>query len=133
VTAWRRPGPYVAYPDDRAADILATLAIEEVGLDAAAWSLASRYLLDGKLSRDRLRRIRGWTAMRQARLVEAGFWRIEADEIVLVGYLAYNHDKATIRKIRDARSAVATDAVAGRQRDSDGMWIGSDEPDTDPA
>ena len=77
MTSWRRAGPFVAYPNDRAVAIRGSgIDMAVVALDVIAWSESSVYLLNGRLPIERMRRMNGWTAARQASLVSAGYWRI---------------------------------------------------------
>src|SRR5437667_7592998 len=119
---WRRPAPFVAYPDGRAPEILGSPAHPALGLDVAAWCESSRYQLDGRLPLDRVRRIRGWTADRQAALVAVGFWRLRNGSVELVDYLRFNRTRAVIRRTRKARSDAAADAAAGRSRGARGEF-----------
>ena len=103
VTAkWREAGTFVAYPDDRAPAILGSRAHTALGLDIAAWSESSRYLLDGRLPVERVRSIRGWTRDRQQSLLDPGFWLLEVDVVVLVGFLDFNRSREAVEAIRSA-------------------------------
>ena len=123
-SVWRRPGPYVAYPDDRAPAILGSPARDALGLDIAAWSESSRYALDGRLSVARARSIAGWSAFRQGELVKAGFWRLDADVVELVAYLEFNNSRARILDIKGKRSEAGRARVEGDPRDDAGRVTG---------
>ena len=124
---WRRAGTFVAYPDDRAPAILGSRAHTALGLDIAAWSESSRYLLDGRLPVERVRSIRGWTRDRQQSLLDTGFWLLEVDVVVLVGFLDFNRSREAVEAIRRRNAATAAAEAAARHRQPTGEFAGEDE------
>lgn len=103
------------------------LGPDHVGLLMLAWSESSRYLLDGRLARSRVRALRGWTKPREAALIAAGAWIDHGDALELTDYLRVNRTKADIesRKLiaaQNGRHGGIAAATTPRTRDSSGHF-----------
>lgn len=107
-----KPPPNFSFPDDLPGKILdAGLEPAHVGLVALAWSESSRYLLDGRIARSRLRG-RGLTKRRESDLIGlGGVFEANGTDIILVDYLKYNKTRAEIEALREARAAAG--AIGG--------------------
>ena len=99
-----RPPYFVMADDDPMTWVDAGLDVDHLGLHLLAWAESSMHALDGRIACVRVRRLPGWTQLRQDRLVAMGVWVLAlGDEVVLVDYLNYNQSRAEIMRVREER------------------------------
>jgi len=92
-----RRARFVAIPEDLYDRLLdAGLSGDAVALIIGAYTASSRGLLDGRVPLARLRRDPHWTSERQAELVAAGFLLLDADAVLVTGYLDVNQSREEI-------------------------------------
>lgn len=101
---------YVAFSEDLPERFLdADLSPEALGVHLAAYAVSSRGMLDGRLSRPRLRRVFGWSEAVEQKLVDAGIWLpLHDGGVELAGYLDDNRSREEI----EHRAKVASHAAS---------------------